>query len=193
MSARSFDGEMSISSARSSARVRWVIGGPPLGWTRRPSVGRPRRLRGSGIDVVHQLVHEGRDEANRPDRLGIRHAGRSEDADDADRPAGLAVWREDERYVAHLLGTVLGADENLDRARARDLIEELAEVRPALEGREDAAKLLAPLELGRFHDVQEAVAEHFLDDRRVVVANRGEDALADAADERLDRAVAVDA
>src|SRR5215212_2435321 len=112
MSARSFDGEMSISSARSSARVRWVIGGPPLGWTRRPSLGRPRRLRGSGIDVVHQLIHEGRDEADRPDRLWIGHPGGPQDADDADRPARLAVRREDEGHVTHLLGTVLGADED---------------------------------------------------------------------------------
>ena len=48
-------GETSISSARSSARVR----------------------RRSGIEVVHQFVHQAGHEADRADRLGIAHAGRA--------------------------------------------------------------------------------------------------------------------
>src|SRR5688572_24731814 len=113
MSARSFVGEMSISSTRSSARVRWGMRGPPVWDARGPPSGRPRKSRGSGIDVLHQFVHEGGDEADRADRLGIGHPGRPEDSDDADRATRLTVWSEDERDVAHLLGRVLGADEDL--------------------------------------------------------------------------------
>ena len=40
--------------------------------------------------------------------------------------------------------------------------------------------------------MEEAVAEDLLDDRRVVVADRGDHPLADPPDERPDRAVAVD-
>src|SRR4029077_12184431 len=94
---------------------------PPLcggwrGWPAEPGWPgvRPRRSRGSGIEVLHQLVEEARNEADGADRLGIGHARGAEDADDANGPAGLAVWGEDERDVAHLLGRVLGANEDLD-------------------------------------------------------------------------------
>ena len=75
MSASSVVGETSISSARSSARAcEWL-----------------------GIQVIHQLVHQAGHEADRADGLGIAHARRAEHADDADRPAGPAVRRQDER------------------------------------------------------------------------------------------------
>src|SRR5436190_20831522 len=106
--------------------------------------------RGSGIDVVHQLVEEGGDEADRADRLWIRHACGTQNADHADRAAGLAVRGEDQRHVTHLLGRVLGADEDLDGARATapDAVEQLAEIGAVLERGEDAPELGAPLELG---------------------------------------------
>jgi len=45
------------------------------------------RIRGSiSIEVLHQLVHEARDEFDRCDGLRVRHAGRPEDAHDADCP-----------------------------------------------------------------------------------------------------------
>ena len=118
-------GEMSISSARSWARVR----------------------RRSGIEVIHQFVHETGHEADRADRLGVGHPGRPEDADDADRPARAPVRREDERDVAHLERLVLVADEDLDPPGARDAADELAEVGPVLEGGEDAPELVALGEL----------------------------------------------
>src|SRR5690349_17354402 len=114
MSARSFVGETSISAWRSSARVRagpWPDGADGK---RRPPIVRSRGSLGSRIDVLHQFVHEGGYEADGSDRLRVGHPGGAEDADDADRPAGLPVRGEDERDVAHLLGRVLRADEDLD-------------------------------------------------------------------------------
>ena len=54
ISASSRVGLMSISSARSWARVRWL-----------------------GIEVIHQFVHEARHEADRADGLGVAHPGRA--------------------------------------------------------------------------------------------------------------------
>src|SRR5258706_8312027 len=103
--------------------------GPPgCGW-RGPPSGRPRMSRGSGIDVLHQFVHEGGDEPDGADRLGIGHPGWAEDANDPDRPTGLTIRGEDERDVAHLLRRVLGADADLDGARPGHLVQELAEIR----------------------------------------------------------------
>src|SRR5262245_919761 len=107
MSASSLVGEMSISSARSWARVRCLMQLLPAvaaWWS------------GSCLDVGDQLVHEALDEADGADRLAVAHARRAQDADDADRPARLTVRSEDERDVAHLVGAVLGADERLDLA-----------------------------------------------------------------------------
>ena len=103
---------------------------------------------------------------------------------------GSPVRGEDERDVAHLLRRVLRADEDLDGADAGHPVEELAEVGPVLEHREDPPELVAPLELGRLHHVEQAVAEDLLDHRRVIVADRGDHALADPPDERPDRPVA---
>ena len=72
--------------------------------------------------MVHQLVHETGHEADRADRLGVRHAGRAEHADDADRPARASIRREDQRDVAHVEGLVLVADEHLDAARVGERI-----------------------------------------------------------------------
>ena len=66
-------------------------------------------------------------------------------------------------------------------ARPGDAPDELAEVGPVLEGREDLAELVALGELRGLHDVEQAVAEDLLDRRRVVLAQDPDDALADAA------------
>src|SRR4029078_7340341 len=107
MSASSFVGEMSISAARSSALVRWLMQLLPAmasWWC--------GSCRGSCLDIGDELVHQARDEADGADRLAVGHPRRPEYADDANGPAGLAVRGEDERDVAHLLGAGLGAAES---------------------------------------------------------------------------------
>src|SRR5919106_602086 len=113
MSASSFVGETSISSARSWARVRWVV----MARVSRSGVAGMWRAWGSCVQVVDQLVHQARHEADRADRLGVRHPGRPEGADDADRPARTAVRGKDERDLAHLDRLVLVADEDADGVR----------------------------------------------------------------------------
>ena len=61
----------------------------------------------------------------------------------------------------------------------RDRADERAEVGPVLEGRKDAPELVALGELGRTHDVEEAVAEDLLDGLAVVLAEGPDDPLAD--------------
>ena len=75
------------------------------------------------------------------------------------------------------------------RPGAGDAADQLAEVGPVLEGREDAPELVALGELRRLHDVEQAVAEDLLDRRRVVLAQDPDDPLADPAGERLDAVV----
>ena len=65
----------------------------------------------------------------------------------------------------HLERRVLATDEDLDPARAGDAADQLAEVGPVLEGGEDPPELVALGELGRLHDVEQAVAEDLLDRR----------------------------
>src|SRR6476646_3895601 len=163
-------GEMSISSARSSARVR----------------GR------SGIQVIHQFVHEAGHETDRADGLGIGHPGRPQDTDDADRPSGPAIRCEDERDVTHLEGLVLVTDEDLDAARAGDAADELAQVGTVLESVEDAAELVALGELGCFHHVEQAVAEDLLDRLGVVLADDLDDTVPDPPGEGVDPVVGVE-
>ena len=62
---------------------------------------------------------------------------------------------------------------------AGDGTDELAEVGPVLERREDAPQLVALGELRRGHHVEEADAEDLLDGRCVVLAKGADDALAD--------------
>ena len=102
----------------------------------------------SGVQVVDELVHQAGHEADRSDRVGVGHPGRSEDTDDADGPAGPTVGGEHERYLAHLGRRVLVADEDVDPAAPGDEPDELTEVGPVLEGREDPPELLALGELG---------------------------------------------
>src|SRR6266545_681109 len=99
MSARSFVGEMSISAARSWARVRCVA-------------------------VLDELVHQPADEAHGPDRLLVGHARRPEDANESDRPPGPAIWREDERDFAHIRRGVLAADDDAHLAALGDSVDE---------------------------------------------------------------------
>jgi len=92
---------------------------------------------------------------------------------------------QDERDVAHVERLVLVSDEDLDLASPGDAADELAEVGPVLESREDAPELVALRELGRLHDVEQAVAEDLLDGRRVVLAHDLDDPLADPPGELL--------
>ena len=62
------------------------------------------------------------------------------------------------------------ADEDVDAAGAGDAADQLAEVGAVLEGAEDAPELLALGELGRGHDVEQAVAEDLLDGGGVELA-----------------------
>src|SRR3954451_22851234 len=158
ISASSLVGEMSMSSVRSSARVRR-----------------------SGIEVVHQFVHQARHEANRADGLGVAHPGGPEHADHADRTTRPPVRRQDERDVVHLVRSVLPTDVDHDPAGPGDASDEVAEIGPVLEGGEDAPELVALGELGRLHHVEQAVREDLLDRGRVVVADDPDDALAHAA------------
>ena len=70
-----------------------------------------------------------------------------------------------------------------------DAPDELAQVGPVLERREDLAELVALGELRGLHDVEQAVAEDLLDGGRVVVAEDADDPLADAPGEALDGVV----
>ena len=65
-----------------------------------------------------------------------------------------------------------------------DAADQLAEVGPVLERREDLAELVALGELRGLHDVEQAVAEDLLDGGRVVLAQDPDDPLADAPGER---------
>src|SRR3954447_5951180 len=156
-------GETSISSARSCARV----------------LGR------SGIEMVHQFIHEAGHEPHRADGLGVGHTRRPEDADDADRAARSPVRGKHERDVAHVDRLVLVADEDLDPAGAGDAADELAEIDPILESAEDAPELLALGELRRLHHVEQAIAVDLLDRIRVVLAHDLDDPLTDALRESL--------
>ena len=73
-----------------------------------------------------------------------------------------------------------------------DVADELAEVGPVLERREDPPQLVALGELGGVHDVEQAVAEDLLDRLGVVVLDDAHDPLADPAGERLEAVVATE-
>src|SRR4029077_10823740 len=117
---------MSISSIRCWDRVRWGM-----------AVLACCRLAGSGVEVVDELVHQAGHEPDGADGVGIRHPGRPEDPDDTDGAAGPTVGSEDERHLAHLGRSVLVTDEHVDPAAPGDEPDELTQVRPVLEGRED--------------------------------------------------------
>ena len=104
---------------------------------------------------------------------------RAEDADDADRRgrAGRTGRARARRRASRRL--VLRADEDVDPTGPRDAADELAEVGPVLERREDLAELVALGELRGLHHVEQPVAEDLLDRGRVVVAQDPDDPLAD--------------
>ena len=170
ISAASAAGETSSSSMRSSARVL-------RGWWR----GAGPRRRGQAYRWSISSFMRPDTKRTVPMAWGYAMRVGPEHADHADAAARPAVRGEDERDVAHLLGRVLGADEDPHSAGAGDAADELAEVGAVLERREDAAQLLAVGELRRGHDVEQAVAEHLLDRRGVELVQRPDDALADAA------------
>src|SRR5262245_14721830 len=137
MSARSFVGETSSSSIRSWERVLWTWGAPgapgDAGLPLEPGTGGRRKARGSGMEMLHQLIEKGGDEPDGADRLGIGHARRAEDAHHADGVAGLSVRGEDQGHVTHLFGCILRPDEDIDRPGPGDPLEQLAEVGAVLE------------------------------------------------------------
>src|SRR5262249_893574 len=136
----------------------WPVGCPVLGWRRGFGCGRSvmksrsgrskpptrmRRRRGSCIEVVHQFIQQAGDEAHGPDRVAIGHPGRPKYADHAHGAAGLAVRREHEGNLAHLDRPVLLADEDVDATlTGPDAADQVREVCPVLECREDAPNLL---------------------------------------------------
>jgi hypothetical protein len=81
--------------------------------------------------------------------------------------------------------SVLGADHDPDPTRPGDAADQLAEVRPVLQGREDLAQLVALGELGRLHDVEQPVGEDLLDRGRVVIAQDPDDPIPDALGDAL--------
>src|SRR6185312_10849898 len=80
-------------------------------------------------------------------------------------------------------------DEDVDPATPGDQADELAEIGPVLERREDAPQLLALGELGLVHDVEQAIAVNLVDGGPVRLAQRPGDPLGNAADENSFAAV----
>src|ERR1035437_510285 len=133
--------------------------------------------------MLHQLVHEPRDELDRGDRLGIRHTRWSEDADYTDGAADPPVRCQDERDVLNLERSVLVADVDLDAAGSSYALDERTEVAPVLQGGEDLPDLLAAVELRSSHDVEKAIAAEIVDQGRVELAHRPHQPLSDAAEQ----------
>ena len=125
----------------------------------------------SGIQVVHQFVHQAGHEPDRADRLGIAPSASARGRRRRRSPGpGGRTGRGRATRRASRSGAFSWPMKTWIRPELGDVADELAEVGPVLEGREHAPELVALGELGRLHDVEQAVAEDLLDRRGVVLA-----------------------